>query len=54
MSSPLEITLVIAGLSLWLLFPIGMFLSMSHVDKNSDQKSQFKKLNSEAIKTNKI
>jgi hypothetical protein len=37
MASPLEIFFVILGMSLWILFPIGMFLSVAHLDKNSDQ-----------------
>lgn len=27
----------IIGMALWVLFPIGMFISVSHVDKNTDQ-----------------
>ncbi len=37
MGSPLDIALTIVVLSFWLLFPIAMFLSMSHMDKNTDQ-----------------
>lgn len=37
MGSPLEIILTVVVLSFWFLFPIGMFLSVSHVDKNTDQ-----------------
>lgn len=36
-----EIILTIVVLSFWFLFPIGMFLSVSHVDKNTDQIIQF-------------
>lgn len=32
-----EVIFTIIGLSFWLLFPIGMFFSVSHVDKNTDQ-----------------
>lgn len=32
-----EIVLTVFVLSFWFLFPIGMFLSVSHVDKNTDQ-----------------
>lgn len=32
-----DIILTIVVLSFWFLFPIGMFLSVSHVDKNTDQ-----------------
>jgi hypothetical protein len=37
MGSPLEIFFVILGMSLWILFPIGMFISIGHLDKNTDQ-----------------
>lgn len=33
----MEVFLTIVVLSFWFLFPIGMFLSVSHVDKNTDQ-----------------
>lgn len=32
-----DIILTIVVLSFWFLFPIGMFMSVSHVDKNTDQ-----------------
>ena len=37
MVSPLDVILTVVVLSFWFLFPIGMFLSVSHVDKNTDQ-----------------
>jgi hypothetical protein len=37
MASPFEIILTIIVLSFWFVFPLGMFLSVSHVDKNTDQ-----------------
>lgn len=37
MGSTIEVVLTIIGLSFWILFPIGMFLSVSHIDKNTDQ-----------------
>jgi len=37
MTSPLEMILTTIVLSFWFLFPIGMFISVSHVDKNMDQ-----------------
>jgi hypothetical protein len=37
MASTIEMILTIIGLSFWFLFPIGMFLSVSRVDKNTDQ-----------------
>ena len=37
MGSTIEVVLTIIGISFWILFPVGMFLSMSHVDKNTDQ-----------------
>lgn len=36
-SHTLDMILTIVVLSFWILFPVGMFLSMSHVDKNTDQ-----------------
>ncbi len=44
MGSTLEMVLTIIGLSFWILFPIGMFLSVSHVDKNTDQVIRLDKL----------
>jgi Cu2+-containing amine oxidase len=37
MASTMEVVLTIVALSFWFLFPIGMFLSVSRVDKNTDQ-----------------
>lgn len=37
MGSTIEMILTIIALSFWILFPIGMFMSVSHVDKNTDQ-----------------
>ena len=37
MGSPIEMILTVIVLSFWILFPIGMFISVSHVDKNTDQ-----------------
>lgn len=37
MGSTVEIILTIIAMSFWILFPIGMFLSVSRVDKNTDQ-----------------
>lgn len=37
MGSTIEVILTIIGLSFWILFPIGIFLSVAHVDKNTDQ-----------------
>ncbi|MGE3610139.1 MAG: hypothetical protein AB7I27_11170 [Bacteriovoracaceae bacterium] len=31
------VVFAIIGMALWVLFPIGMFISVSHVDKNTDQ-----------------
>lgn len=36
--------LVISLLSLWVLFPVGLFMSVSHVDKNTDQIIRLEKL----------
>lgn len=37
MGSTIEIILTIIAMSFWFLFPIGMFISVSKVDKNTDQ-----------------
>lgn len=44
MGHPMEVLFVIGCLSLWVLFPIGIFLSVSHVDKNTDQVIRLEKL----------
>jgi hypothetical protein len=36
-SNSMDMILTISVLSFWFLFPIGIFLSVSHVDKNTDQ-----------------
>lgn len=38
----MEQIFVIAVLSLWLLFPIGMFISIDKMDKDTDQKKHLK------------
>jgi hypothetical protein len=50
MGSPLEIILTVVVLSFWFLFPIGMFLSVSHVDKNTDQIIRLGKHRHDSIK----
>lgn len=37
MGNIIEVTLTILALSFWILFPVGIFLSVSRVDKNTDQ-----------------
>lgn len=37
MGNTIEIILTIIGLSFWFLFPVGIFLSVSKLDKNTDQ-----------------
>ncbi len=37
MGSTIEVVFTILGLCFWILFPIGMFLSVSRLDKNTDQ-----------------
>lgn len=44
MGNIVEVILTIIGLSFWILFPIGMFLSVSHIDKNTDQIIRLEKL----------
>lgn len=52
MENYLEVGFVIAVLSLWILFPLGMFLSVSHVDKNTDQLIQLDKLKHDSLEKN--
>lgn len=40
----LDIILTVVVLSFWFLFPIGIFLSVAHVDKNTDQVVRLDKL----------
>jgi hypothetical protein len=40
-SDTFEVILTITALSFWILFPLGMFISVSHVDKNTDQIIRF-------------
>lgn len=44
MGNEWEVFFTIFVLSLWVLFPAGVFLSMSHVDKNTDQIIRMEKL----------
>lgn len=37
MGNTIEVILTIIAMSFWILFPIGMFISVSHLDKNTDQ-----------------
>lgn len=37
MGSTIEVVLTILALSFWILFPVGIFLSVSRLDKNTDQ-----------------
>ncbi|MFP5386562.1 MAG: hypothetical protein ACLGHN_10815 [Bacteriovoracia bacterium] len=43
MENIFEVILTVIVLGFWILFPIGMFLSVSHVDKNTDQIVQLNK-----------
>jgi hypothetical protein len=51
MGSTLEVILTIIAMSFWFLFPIGMFLSVSHVDKNTDQVIRLDHLRHESVET---
>lgn len=44
MGNEWEVVFTIFILSFWILFPVGMFLSMNHVDKNTDQVIQLEKI----------
>lgn len=48
MHEPLEVILVIIGMSFWFLFPIGIFLSVSRIDKSTDQVVRLEHLRHEA------
>jgi hypothetical protein len=50
MGNEWEVFLTIFVLSFWILFPVGMFLSMSHVDKNTDQIIRLEKLRHLSLK----
>lgn len=45
----LDMILTSIVLSFWFLFPIGMFLSVSHVDKNTDQVVQLDHLKHDSL-----
>ena len=49
MGSTIEVILTIIAMSFWILFPIGMFLSVSHVDKNTDQVVRLENLRHEPV-----
>lgn len=53
MGSTIEIILTIIGLSFWFLFPIGMFISVSKVDKNTDQVIRLEHLRQEQTVSDK-
>ncbi len=37
MGSTIEVVFTMIGISFWFLFPVGMFLSVSRLDKDTDQ-----------------
>jgi hypothetical protein len=43
------IYLTIIVLACWIIFPVGMFLSVSHVDKNTDQLIRLEKLRHQSV-----
>lgn len=49
MSSTVEVVLTIIAMSFWILFPIGMFLSVSHVDKSTDQVVRLEHLRHDSV-----
>ncbi len=53
MTSTIEVVLTIIAMSFWILFPIGMFLSVSHVDKNTDQIVRLDHLRHESVEEDK-
>lgn len=40
MGNPMEVLFVVSILALWVLFPMGVFLSVGKLDKNTDQLDQ--------------
>lgn len=46
----LDVILTIATLSLWFLFPIGLFISVGRLDKDSDQTDRIEHGDPELIK----
>ncbi|MFL5783471.1 MAG: hypothetical protein ACJ76H_02605 [Bacteriovoracaceae bacterium] len=48
-SHSMDMILTISVLSFWFLFPIGIFLSVSHVDKNTDQIVRLDHLRHESV-----
>ncbi len=54
MGSTIEVILTIIAMSFWFLFPIGMFLSVSHVDKNTDQVVRLEHLRHEPIEVEPV
>lgn len=48
MGSTIEVILTIIALSFWFLFPIGMFISVSKLDKTTDQVVRLDHLRPEA------
>lgn len=53
MGNTIEVVLTIIGLSFWILFPIGMFLSVSHIDKNTDQLIRLEELRHKSVDSQK-
>lgn len=49
MGSTIEVILTIIAMSFWILFPIGMFLSVSKLDKNTDQVVRLENLRHEPV-----
>lgn len=48
-ASPLEMILTIIVLGFWFLFPVGMFISVAHVDKNTDQVIRLDQLRHDSV-----
>jgi hypothetical protein len=54
MGSTIEVILTIIAMSFWILFPIGMFLSVSRVDKNTDQVVRLEHLRHGPVETQPV
>lgn len=51
MGNTLEILFVVIAMSFWVLFPIGIFLSVSKLDKNTDQVIRLEHLRHEPVES---
>jgi hypothetical protein len=36
MGNPIEVAFVVVAMSLWFVFPVGLFIAMNHIDRSVD------------------